>query len=399
MINLRADNRALISNAKYAYIISNLSSASGSIFVTNQEPFTTGGPILIGELGHTDAEIFKANQLTLLTGEMTFTDSSNVAAATQYAHAESTRITAIPFDMVRFYWTAAVGSIADETPVYNTNTPLTGWLALDPSSFYSTFGDANHSSGFGWFVYKNSTTNEISQVSNPIPYAGFALNTVLTIFNDFESLLNTNELKLVTMQDKYSWLNEGLSLIKNRLNLSSVEYSVSTPQTVTTVSGTAEYILPDDFSDVVEIVFGSPTVSPPPTSYFGRRQVEFIPVSQVLSYNLDLGHTYPYSTRYYLRGRYLGFAPTPTESGNLFTYTYRTKATRAVTLSTYIELPDNAWYALKDWMMHRALLKFGNPNASAFLVSYNNAMDLSVQASIKRSANLDSWDILPSSNS
>lgn len=379
MINLRADNRVLVQNAKFAYLTQNYSSGVSSVEVSNTEPFDVDTPILLSEMGQTDAEILKVYSITGM--DITIGDINNIPTNTIYSHPESTRVVALQYDQIRFFWTAATGTIADENPVFNDSTPLTGWVDLDPSSYYSTFADANHSTGFGWFQYKNALTGETSLESNPIPYAGFSMNTAQQVFVDFESLLNTNELKLVSMNDKFSWLNEAISILKNKLNLNNVEYTVSTPQTINIVAGTSEYQLQPDFSDVVEITDES------------GEPLEFIPVSKVMEHQ----GTAPTVGRYYLRGRYIGFSPVPTESAVIY-YTYRANATRVTSLSTYIDLPDNAFYSLKDFMMYRAYMKFNNPLASTYIQAFTSGVDLYIQAAVKRNANLDSWEIASNAN-
>lgn len=375
MITLRADNRVLVNNAKFSYLVQNYQPNVPSMEVTNSEPFAVGDPILISEMGQSDAEVLKIHDIS--SGVITLGDVNNVVVNTIHSHPESTRVTVLQFDQIQFYWTPATGTIADEAPVFNDLIPLTGWVPLDPSSYYSTFADTGHASGFGWFMYKNALTGETSMPSNAIPYAGFTMNTVSQVFSDFDSLLNTNELKLVSISDKFSWLNEALAVLKNKLNLTNAEFTVSVPQTITTVVGTEEYMLPDDFSDVVEI-----------TTAINGRTVEFIPVSKIMANN----GTMPTVSRYYLRGRYIGFSPIPTEA-TTYNYTYRTKSTRVTSLSAYIDLPDNAFYSLKDWMMYRAYMKFNNPLATAYYQSFKNSVDLFMQSAVKRSANLDSWEM------
>lgn len=380
MLTLRADNRVLANNSKFAYLISNYQSNISSADVSNTEPFSVDTPILLSDWGQTDAEALVVNTIAGMT--ISFGDSNNIATTTSYPHPESTKVTALQFNQIRFFWTAALGTIADETPTFDSNTPLTDWTALDPSSYYSTYSDTAHSTGFGWFQYKNSISGETSQESNAIPYLGFNLNTAQQVFVDFDSSLNTNELKLVSVAEKFSWLNEALAVLKNKLNLTNVEFTVSTPQTVTTTANTTEYILPDDFSDIVE--FTGATYLP----------IDFIPVSQVMTNNGKM----PSITGYYLRGRYLGLSPTPTDTGTVYHYTYRAKAVRVTNLSTYIDLPDNMFYSLKDWMMYRAYMKFNNPLAATYYQGFKNAVDLFMQSAVKRNANLDTWGIDPSSN-
>ena len=380
-VTLRADNRVLVNNAKFAYLVDNYQAGAASVVVTNNEPFSTDTPILLAEMGKTDAEILKVSVLNTSTNTITIGDIDSTPTGTAFPHPESTRVIALPYDQIRFYWTAATGTISDETPTFGTANPLTGWTTLDPSSYYSTYSDVTNTTGFGWFKYRNKISLEESAVSNPIPYVGFTLNTAQQVFADFDSLLNTNELKLISIPEKFAWLNEALSQFKNKLNLSNVEYTVSTEQSISATNGTAEYILPDDFSDIVEITDSSGV------------PIEFIPVSQILEY----AGTNPTVNKYYLRGRYIGLSPTPTASAT-YKYRYRGKAVRVTSLSTYIDLPDNGFYSLKDWLMFRAYSKFNNPMAASYYQYFTNSLNLQIQASVKRSANLDTWGIDSAAN-
>lgn len=305
----------------------------------------------------------------------------NVPAVLVQAHPESTKITVLPFDQIRFFWTAATGTIADENPTFDENNPLTDWEAIDPTNFYSSYIDVERNTGFGWFMYKNAITDDVSQESNPIPYAGFTGNTAQQVISDFQSLLNTNELKLVTYNDMLSWLNEALAMYKNKLNLSNVEFTVSDVQTINIIAGTAEYLLPADFSDVSEIVDDM-----------------FLPINAI-SVSDDLANrgSFPQRLKYYLRGRYIGFSPVPTSAAAVY-YRYRANATTITSLSTYINIPDNAFYCLKSWMMYRSYMKFNNPNAATYYQEFKNSLDLFIMASIKRNADHDTFSIEPYAN-
>lgn len=380
MIRLNGDNRVLTLNAKYSYLVDNYASGTSTIYVTNTEGFSTGAFILIGEFGQETAEIFRCGTVTTSTGAIALLDSSGSGDTTTYAHSESTKVYVIPYNQIRFYWTAAAGDITDEDPSFSTGTPLTGWTDLEPASWYTTYDDSAHSTGFGWFIYQNSVSAEASQESNPIPYAGFAYNTVANIFEDFDSLLNVNELKLVSMSDKFSWLNEGVALVKNKLNLTNAEYTVSAERTITLVVGTQEYQLDADFSDLVYLHDGTTSKVPIP----------FMKISEAMSYTGGVTH-------YYIRGRYVGIVPTPSASAT-YKYRYRANATRVTSLSTYIDLPDNGFYALKDFMMFRACLKFNNQLADTYYQSFVNNVNLYIQASVKRDSNLDEWGIASHAN-
>lgn len=398
MLNLQSDNRILVANAKYTYLTQNYASGVSTVNVANTEPLAVDSFIILGEFGHADAEIFRIISLNTATGDIGIGDENGVSTSTIHAHPESTKVTVLPYNKVKFFWTASTGTITDEDPTFDSNNPLSGWTDLDPSSYYTNYADSINLTGFGWFEYRNSVTTEVSQESNPIPYIGFSLNTVTNVFADFESLLNVRELKMVSLADKFAWLSEALTIIKNKLNLNNSEYFVSIPQTITILPGVNEYLLPDDFCDLVEITTGLNT----PTTI--GTTIPFMPVSKALShggtsnggwlggYNMSFGVTY-----YYIRGRYIGFVPTPTTGGTYY-YTYRKKATRLTSLSDYIDLPDGAFFCLKDWMMYRARQKFSDPSASVYYQSFADNISLYIQSSVKRSANLDVFDISPESN-
>ncbi len=385
MIILRSDNRVLTTNSEFSYLVTNTPSGASTITVINTENFAVGDFICVEEFGKENAEVFRVKALNATTGVLTLGDIDDTATTTKFAHSESTKVYFLPYNQIRFYWTAATGTIADEDPVFGTSDPLTGWIDLDPQNWFTSYSDGAHSTGFGWFVYRNSVTVESSQESNPIPYAGFDGNTVANVFAGFESLLNNNELRLVTTDEKFEWLNEALALVRNKLNLTSVEYFVSTQQTLNVVSGTAEYLLPADFADLVSITG---------TEGGYNQALPFMSVNKIGSYNSSqyVGGV-PY---YYIRNRYIGFVPTPSTNAT-YTYAYRKKSTRVSSLSDYIDLPDDAYYSLKDYMMYRVSLKFSNPMARMYLEAFTSGINLYIQSAVKRDADLDSWEPHPQS--
>lgn len=379
-ITLRGDNRQLTLNSKYSYLVDNTPSASYTIIVANVDGFDVDKFILVGEFGQENAEIFRIGAVTS-AGVITLKTAAGGTTTTNFAHSESSKVYVIPYNQIRFYWTAATGTIADEDPTFDTNNPLSAWFDLDTDSWYSVYADDSHSTGFGWFLYRNSVSSEASQNSNPIPYTGFETNTVATIFEGFNSLLNTNELKLVTNSDRFAWINEALAIFRNKLNLTNTEYTVSAPITISIVPGTSEYLLETDFSDLIGINDGTTSKNPIP----------FMSISRAMSYAGS-------DTHYYMRGRYIGFVPTPSTAAS-YVYRYKALAARLTSLSDYIVLPDNAFYVLNDWMLYRAYSKFQNTTmAKQYYDSFTNFVNLEIQASVKRDANLDVWGIEHSAN-
>lgn len=375
MISITADNRSLISVAPYSFLVDNHAGGVNTLTLVNTDGMVVGDMLLVGLFGNGTAEIFRIGSINESAQTITLLDRSGASTSTTFAHEESTRVSIIPYDQIRFYWTALLGTIADETPTFASTTPLTSWQDIIPSDWFTTYNDEGHSTGFGWFVFRNSVTATESQNSNAVPYAGFAANSVQQIFSDFTSLLNNKELKLVTNDDMFSWLNEGIAIMKNKLNLSNPEYTVSTEQSLAIVVSTSEYQLPSDFSDLVQITDGESN----------PMAIPMITIANAMSYNGD-------TTKYYIRGRYIGFVPTPSATAT-YKYRYRSKGSRVTDLDDLIDVPDSGFYILKDWMMWRASLKFQNPNAATYYKSFADGLNTMIASSVKRDANQDTWGI------
>jgi hypothetical protein len=178
----------------------------------------------------------------------------------------------------------------------------------------------------------------------------------------------------------FSWLNEGNALIRNKLNLSNPEYTASDVQTLNLIAGAAEYLLPADFGDLVQIVDNTTRKTP----------IEWISIKDAMAYLQS-------TLMYYIRGRYIGFVPTPSalslSSVSSLSYRYRSKGGRFTGLDDLVDLPDNGAFCAKDWMMYRACLKFQNPNAQIYYKAFNDGLNQMIVSSFHRDANLDSWGI------
>ena len=376
MIVLRSDNRVLVDNTEYSYLVDNYASGVGEISIVNTDGFEVADYIIVEEIGKEYAEIFKIGAINTTTGALTLTDSSDVAATTNHPHSESTKVYMLPYNQVQFFWTAAVGDITDEDPTFDPGDPLGSWIDIDPSSWYTIYSDNVNTSGFGWFKYQNSDTGYLSPESNPIPYQGFDSNTVAEVFADFDSLMNTKNLSLISVDEKFAWLNEALTLVRNKLNLNNTEYFVSTQQSLSVVSGTSEYLLPSDFSNLISITGSEDT--------YTKGSVPFISVNKIGSYNGNVTH-------YYIRNRYIGFSPEP-DSDVTYYYTYQKKSPKMDSFSTYIDLPDDAFYCLKDHMLYRAYMKFTNPIAGQYQEAFTTSLNGFVQSAVTRDADADSWE-------
>lgn len=372
-IVIEADNRSLTQAAKYTYTQTNLASGVSSFSVLNATDtvFATNAFLLLGNFGAEDTEIVKISTVNNTTGAIT------TAAATKFGHPESTRVTVIPYDQIRFFRTT--------TTTFDMSAPLTGYVDLQTSDWFTTYTDEVNSTGYGWFIFYNSVTALLSQESNAIPYAGFAVDTTENILSDFFSLLNNKELKLVTREDALSWASEGYGRMRNKLNLTNAEYSGSAVSSLSILADTIEYDLPTDFDRLLFFISGLDT-SDPGANNGTKADIEFIPLREAYTYN----GTVP---RYYIRGSKIGILPTPS-TATTYHYMYQKRAARLTLNSDEVDLPNGGEYLIKSFMLYRAYLKFQNlPMAKASLEDFTNGLNDMVISSVKRDAHLDTWRI------
>lgn len=365
MITLKADQRDLSRNRKYSYSTINHLSARNTYAITNSDGFSADDYVLIGEWGSETSEIMQIGSVNTSTHVLTF----KAGATTKFAHSESTKITTLGYNQVRFYQTA--------TATFSATNPVTGYIDLQPDSFFSKAYDTSNTTGFGWFIFYNETTAKASSNSNAIPYGDFDPNSVKKILDAFYSLLNNKEIKLVTEDDSFTWLDEAYSTVQNRLNLVNKEFTTSDEYDIDVSSGTKEYSLPTGFSDLISVYHGT-----------DRLDIDFIPLGKVPDWDANNVNT----TKYYLRGSVIGFSPTPTES-ETYTIRYTQKTTKLTSYYDSVNLPDNNFYLLIDYMLYKASHKLGRGDGKKHKEDFKEKLDLMLMVSHKRDSNKDTWGI------
>lgn len=368
MINLRAKNNDLTAGKKYSYLNTNYASGVNEVVVSNSDGFENDQYVLIGEWGNETSEIMKITGVTAATHTISF-----AAETTKFSHSESTRITIISYNQIKYYWTALATFDSDN---------LLDTIDVQADSLHTIFGDSNHSTGFGFFKFYNSTNSKISAASNAIPYTSFANQSIKKVLDSFYSLLNSKEQKLISNTDALNYLNEAYAIIVSELNLVNENYNVPADEDFSIVSGISEYALPDDFSKVISLYNGTNKISIP-----------FISLDEVAAWNNEASNT----VRYSLRNNYLVITPEPTEN---ITYSMKFKKKSDILSSFYenIDLPDHGEYLLINFMMHRASIKMQNGQAGMFLKLFQNDIQRLKISSHKRSNNNDDWSIADSAN-
>lgn len=360
-MKIRADLRTLLENQETTSLSDKVYSAGTSIPTINSANFATNNFILIGVLGSDTAELRKIASIS--------SNTINLTAALTFDHPQDTSVTLLDYDQIVFY---------HSTSTTSSLVALASAQTIIPDDVYNFYNDTSNATGYGWFRFYNSVTALSSDLSNAVPYAGWADNSVKMMFDTFYSQISNRDKKLIKDADVYRWLNEGYTMARNRLNLSNREYTVPTPYSIPIVIGTAEYVLPDYFARVRTVTDGPGNIIP------------WIAYEDVPNYILSV--TLPSQTlalRHYLRGNYIGFTPTPTATDTFSLYYQRT----GVVLSSYIdfiELPAGNHYFLLDFLLYRSCSIIGG-NPQVHLQAFQQGLNELILTTHKQNSNRDSW--------
>ena len=341
-----------------------------SLVITNSNGFVADDYVLISEFGAESTEIVQVDSVTAATHTLV------LKAATKFAHSQDTKLTILKYNQVRFYHTT------DTT--FSATDPVTAYIDIQADDFFSRAYDTTNTTGYGWFVFYNSTTLKVTTNSNYIPYANFSENTVKEIFNFFFSLLNNKELKLISNDEAFKWLNEAYAIAVNELNLVNRGYKVTSEYSVTTTASTQEYALPSDFSQLVSV-----------TNSYGQ-PVDYIDLAAVPRTDYLGGYAVT-NVNYFLRGAYIGFSPVPDATDTYYVY-YKTTSSTLNSYSDAISLPDNNHFMLIDHMLYRSAIKLNRVNPKQYEDAFNTGISRMKITSHKQNANKDSWSISSSAN-
>lgn len=373
MITLKANNTLLLTGARQTNLLNNYISSwgtgSNTIALYNVDSLATDTYILVGNFGSKTTEILKIASVDTTAKTIVTT------TATKFAHAESTTVSVLPYNQVVFYWTA--------TDTYSTGTPIGSSVDIQADDLYTRCNDATHSSGYGWFIFNNATTAAQSSNSNAIPYGDFDENSAKKLLDSFFSSLNNREQNLVTREDALRYMNEAVARAQNHLNLVNSTYHAERAA-ISTLVGTAEYDLPT--AVIGKYTFGD---------LLSISDSRGLPVKYCEIWDVDYWNSIPSNqTKYYLRGKKIGFTPTPQVAMD-YSLIYKDISNAITSLYTTLDFPDNNFYGLLDFMLYRACPKLGRTQAEAtgFLAAFNDSMNFMKVTSVKQSANGDSWTI------
>jgi hypothetical protein len=360
MLIIKGDNRSILRDMPFSFLSGNTLSGVSSFGMSSTDNFLTDDFLIAGEINGVGSELLQIDSVTDINTIVLKTPSV-------YAHSESTKITKVPYNQVKFY--------RNTIPTFSTTT-LLATVDINPQSLFTTWNDNIYSSGYAFFIFYNSQTDTKSASSNPIDYAGFPANSAYSIIKSFLSSLNNVEMKLLTFSDCFSYISEGLSIAVSELNLSNQEYKTQ-PQVISTVSGTQEYDLEDDFSRLVSV------------SNEDGSDIPYIKQSEIKKNDEDNE-----DMRYFIRGSKIGFSPTPTSIMNVY-INYSAKSTSLTSYYDLIDLPNNGFWVLKDYLIYASASKLNVDRQTALSyrqVFMDNVNKLKVNSN-KQNTNKDSFSI------
>ena len=165
---ITVDNQGLLEDAFYSNLSATAASGGSTLSVYSITNFAINKILLFGEFGQEGAEKIKTHSSTAPSGT-----TVTLATSLVKSHPKDLKVYIIPHDQVEF-------SHADTTTGAKTVISLS---ELDVESQNTVYTDTTYSSGYYFVRFKNSITGDYTDYTDPIPYSGFASNTVAYIIN------------------------------------------------------------------------------------------------------------------------------------------------------------------------------------------------------------------------
>lgn len=375
MLTLKADNQAVVNGAKYAFLLDNYPAGTTVFAFGNTVGFAANNFVALGEIGNETTEIMQIQSIDPVTNLVT------MVAGSIFPHQVDTKAQLMQFNQVRFYYAF--------TDLWNNTTPLTGYMNIQVDDYYTRYYDAAHQTGFGYFVFHNSFTLDDSMPSNPIPYTDFEQNSVKKIFDNFFSQLNSKEFSLITPEDSFNWLNEAYAQTQNQLNMVNQEFNVPAQYPITFSSGSNEVQLPSDFGTLIAV---NDALSGNEIPHVSLRRWNGSNAPQA---NIIL----PQSPFYYLRNKFLGITPVPASPAT-WNIVYTSITPTLVSLYDTVNVPNNNFYLVRDYMLYLASRKLNRTpaQAEADKKSWEDGIKLMLLSAHKQNNERETFGILRSAN-
>lgn len=166
--------------------------ASTNLKITNTSGFNNYNFIVIGKYGISNAEIVEISSKTD-ANTLVLTDNPI------FPHSVDETVTYIPYNKIRIY-----RSVTGIGGSYS----LLAELAIQVDQDFNTFRDVSSDTGYSYkYSFYNSVTEEESDFSNELPFAGFSDWSLKALQDGILSDFGDEEEKTISRSDIKRWLN------------------------------------------------------------------------------------------------------------------------------------------------------------------------------------------------
>ncbi|MFA5158512.1 MAG: hypothetical protein WC451_05005 [Patescibacteria group bacterium] len=163
MKTLYINNQVLIEGKKESFLLADYAIGVTSFNVESIVGFAVNLILQIGETGQENTEIVKTHAANAPSG-LTVT----LASATKFEHLQGTKVYIISYDLVEFSWSSTIDGVKT---VLDT-------IDVQVDQIETQYIDTIETNGYYFIRFKEDIGNTFSGYSDPIPYEGYAINTV-----------------------------------------------------------------------------------------------------------------------------------------------------------------------------------------------------------------------------
>lgn len=160
------DHSNLEVDKKSTYFSSDLAASNSAITADSIVGFAINQILLLGTIGQEKSEIVLTHAATSPTGS-----TITLASSTLFAHSRGDKIGLLDWNQLEISWSATVGG---SKSVLDT-------ISIQVDQQNTVYNDTTQTTGYYFYRFKNSIDTTYSSYSDPIPYSGFADNSVFMI--------------------------------------------------------------------------------------------------------------------------------------------------------------------------------------------------------------------------
>ncbi len=233
MILYAQNTERLVKGKAKTYLSSPAAAGDSTLTVESGASFSIGQQIEIGNVGEERSEVIRIHTVTAVTATVITLNTTLV-----YAHPTGTPVYLFDFDQVEFSRSTTTDSSLGA--VLTTS-------AITPDQMQTIYEDLTNTTGFGFYRFKNSATSAFTSYSDPIPYAGYAVNAVATVIDRALSVTSQEINPRLTYDTCFHFVND-FTVYANALNHNWSEAKVCDYEMKTLATGDFQVNLPTDIS-------------------------------------------------------------------------------------------------------------------------------------------------------